>query len=1126
MSDDQGKAGPFSFDPAGRQRARGFYSTTHPESGTRCQIRVVETAETIGSAAEWSAVFVLQQQVGKAPGSAWFPVLDHGVEGGRVHAVFPDWRRTLAEELSEGYRANDSEVQALAQALVAALAQLQTLGNRVHGALRPDAVLFPEGAGGHDSLQPRVTGLIPLEDTDPLRRDHDRRAVGYLLHGYIVGAETNFRGDPEFGSAWDEAPLKRKGPWKKFIGELTSGTLDSAPYEELGKRVRNLGQGSRAPMLAGGLVLALAAIGAGIFFARRQIIVTPPPGDNPPWLASLANLTPTQQTALGIPDPRPPKNWKEATNGIATWWKNGVPAHPADLWLPVFYQNPQGPRFDANLGGDVVAELQRRSVDYPNSIRAIRNRQESIPGELASWARDKDLVWGYDPLDSLIRELALNRVANEVRKSPRRDWASEGDSQACQQAYDAARDQVIRDLAGPPYQVVGPDKFVGWKSLLPKQKDQAFGELLRPEFATNIAVWAQKFKLPPDPKPEVPKTDVPKVPEISSPGWLLGFAGMPEPHRVALNLQAPLQATNWAAVSNRVSDWWNKEIPARPSDLWLAIAFPESRLPRFSTNLGGYVSDEFQRRQAYSNTVSALRIRQEAVPSALADWARNQKLVWGHGPLDSLIQNLGLNLVANEVRKARLVNWKPDGDPKSYGNVYDTARETVVGNLTGPPYQVVGPDKFEGWNALSPEDQGRAFTRLLQPDWATNVAVWARGPTIGKPDFATVEKNLGNLGGLQQKAGTNPVAKTVDLPGLNQALVDLKTGMKRRQKPDMTGDLAALDEKIRTNTVKLQKAIDDEGIQKTQDAIRQKQMADQQKDADALRLAQAGARSDLAGAIKGLQQSWPAGSTEGFEKSRAFLPLLTAALDWVGQNDPGKPEWKPDSYKNPETQAWYKDLGEVTQVKEAKSWSEKAKADWMRARDACMGMAAIDSSTRLNELKGQLESAVLGNKEDFREDRARLGKYLDDIGEFSRLNKENAGVADLGKAILMADQKQDLAYFKKERPGLDAKLAAAKERERVEAGAKELEGKLAGIRENFKKVQTPLVDFAKDGVKYTLKVGINRVASGQAVKKLNEFTKELQGIDPDLKKVGRDDGGLKKLITELIGKLDAVKDND
>ena len=258
MADDQIITGGFSHPRQPRRDGSGFYETLHPETGERLLLTRVENADSKASVADWGQTFATLEALGAVSPTAWWPVVRQGVDGDVAYAAFTPWKSTLSQDLAKGYHCKPVELIALAEGLVDGLGQLQATAQRPHGSLRPECIVFPRSSGeGHDSLSPRLTGLVPLEETDP-REQQDRRRLGHILYAAITGAETNFMGVPDFGIAWSDVDLPGKNSWKKLIEELTSGSLDNVPYDQIRLRLGK-GKGGKlpvVPIIAGVVVVA------------------------------------------------------------------------------------------------------------------------------------------------------------------------------------------------------------------------------------------------------------------------------------------------------------------------------------------------------------------------------------------------------------------------------------------------------------------------------------------------------------------------------------------------------------------------------------------------------------------------------------------------------------------------------------------------------------------------------------------------------------------------------------------------------------------------------------------------------------------------------------------------------
>ncbi len=962
MSDNQGHAGPFTYDLGGHQRWRGYHPTTHPETGRHCQIRLIEADESGAgqSVADWTAVFVLQQQLGQVPGSSWFPVLDQGVEEDRVHVVFPDWRRTLAEDLSEGYRAHDSEVHALAATLVSALAQLERLGQRTHDALRPDAIVFLDATGGgHDSLQPRLTGLRPKHDTEPLRRD--RRVAGYLLHGYITGVETDLTDEPDYGAAWNDVPLKAKGPWRKFIEELTSGALDSTPYEELAERVRLLVQpargGAKMPALPripvkvwAGLALAVVGIGMAI------------------WVV--------------------PRSWKAFGDWRA---KHAVETETARL------EKQKEAERQAKVESERLAKLEADRLAKAETERLARLETERLA------------------------KLEADRLAKV-------------------------------------------------------QEEQA---RIERERIANLA------KLPPP--------------------WFAGFASLPEPERVALQLNAPLQATDWVTVSNLVFNWWKQGAPAAPPRLWLQLNYPGPAPLKADPLMAQQVHSEWLRRQTYTTALAAAVGKQNAIPADLAGWVR--ELGWNYQPLESVIGDVALTSVSNRVKGQSPLAF--DGKPDPSALVYADALQRAK---AGYAYKA---EQFADWNRLGGPDEKRVAFDNLRTAWTNEIAAWSKGHRMDDVRLRGVTNGIGTL---TQSTATNGI----DVAGLSDRFKVLEKSNRLRGSPDLVDrNLVGLEKEIALALVTL-------GKNKEQDALAQGAQLDQ----GALTEARATAGSNLAKAIADLKPKL-ARIPDGQTDSRRFLGSMEAAMAWLGPDDPQNPKnpknpgWTPQSYESPENLPWYPELGTVSaEVKERVRKSGETTAAWNKALPECPQLAKIDSLDRLGALNNLLNSVPLGNKTFFDEDRARLQKYLAAVGDFNRIRKEQATVADWDAALRIADANVGFAFFDNQRASLQASRDAAAAQSVVAPVApvvtpvvtpvpggvsqKELDQRLAAIKGRYGEV-------AKS-IRVTIGI-VPPLLVNQQLTNLNKVEVDFE----NLKKDGRDDPEFGKSILRLKKALNDMK---
>jgi hypothetical protein len=445
MADDQTITGGFSH--AGQPRRDGFYDTLHPETGERLLLTRVENADSKASVADWGQTFATLEALGAVSPTAWWPIVRQGVDGEVAFAAFAPWKSTLSQDLAKGYRCKSAELLALAECLADGLGQLQATAQRPHGALRPDCIVFPRSAGDeHDSLSPRLTGLVPLEETDPREQD-DRRRLGHLLYAAITGAETNFRGVPDFGIAWADVDLPGKNSWKKLIEELTSGNLDNVPYDQIRLRLGK-GKGGKfpvVPIIAGVVVVALAA-GGWILLKKKpdepdkverggsdgsnalvvvpatnplvipktnppvvvvKPVVDPPPTSDEPWLANLKTNTVLQE-ALSI---RRPMSKGSVESQVRRWWDD-VPTSRADAWIRLDFPRPLQLTLDAGTPGVLLAEVTRRRAFQAEAAR-LPQAQKDLEEEVGEWVQS--LGWNQRDIQGLIRTQVLLGASNALR---------------------------------------------------------------------------------------------------------------------------------------------------------------------------------------------------------------------------------------------------------------------------------------------------------------------------------------------------------------------------------------------------------------------------------------------------------------------------------------------------------------------------------------------------------------------------------------------------------------------------------------------------------------------------------------------------------------------------------------
>ncbi len=434
MADEQPSTGGFSRSR--QPRRDGFHDTLHPETGERLLLSRVEASVSKASIPEWTDAFALQERLGAVSPTAWWPVERQGAEGDVAYAAFIPWKSTLSQDLAKGYRCNPAELVALAECLVDGLNQLHSAAQRPHGALRPECIVFPKSSGdAHDSLAPRLTGLLPLDETDP--RDHgDRRRAGHLLYSAITGAETNFWGVPDFGLAWSDVSLPGKTGWKKFIEDLTTGNLDSESYEQIRLRIGK-SQAGKLPIvpIVAGLLVMVAGVGGFLMFKGRggggglvasnqptsnvvvvkgpektnpvvPPVIDPGAGD-PAWLVAVRADRELSQ-ALGLPAAASRSRLQGA---IETWWKD-LPQPDPGAWLRLDFPAPPALVLDAQAAAILKAEAQRRRA-YLGASGSLPRAQKDLAGEIDDWLGA--LKWGQKEVETLIHTRVILGASNVLK---------------------------------------------------------------------------------------------------------------------------------------------------------------------------------------------------------------------------------------------------------------------------------------------------------------------------------------------------------------------------------------------------------------------------------------------------------------------------------------------------------------------------------------------------------------------------------------------------------------------------------------------------------------------------------------------------------------------------------------
>lgn len=406
-----------------RPERDGYYRARDTKSGEPANLLLRETAggaegsEGAEGEGNWRTVFALQQALGAEPDSAWWPLLGHGNQDGNAYAAFPPWGASLGEEIGEhGRRWNGPQLRALADVLFRGLGRLQDKGQRPHGALEAQSIVFPQATGGsYDRLRPRLTGLLPLELTD-VREHLDRRRAGHLLHAAIIGHEPGFSKDLEFGEVWKSVELARKDRWKSFLEQLTQGKLDTEPYEVLRARAEAISAPANTKGLAIGVGVAVLA-GIGAFFGLRKgpVPVTvdrghqDPNGANkiPEWLAELRK-EPGLWTEIAQVSAAP----ESVEASIRNWFRTR-PNVESDLWIGVRWKEPlPALEFKPGLAAVLGTEKARREA-FRQELQETGPAQEAMEEQLREWPAS--LGWGDDRLTTFIRQTVTLGVSNSLR---------------------------------------------------------------------------------------------------------------------------------------------------------------------------------------------------------------------------------------------------------------------------------------------------------------------------------------------------------------------------------------------------------------------------------------------------------------------------------------------------------------------------------------------------------------------------------------------------------------------------------------------------------------------------------------------------------------------------------------
>ena len=499
MADEELSTGGFSHSR--KPRWDGFYDTCHPETREKLLLTRVKGHESTVSLADWAGTFAIHKALGALRPTAWWPVEGQGVEGAVAFAVFTPWESTLKQDLAKGYQCKPAELAALAECLINGLDQLHATAQRPHGALRPECLVFPKlSVEKHDSLAPRLTGLVPLDETDPRDRG-DRRRVGHLLYAAITGVETKPRVEaPDFGLAWSNVSLPRKNGWKKFIEELTNGSLDNESYGQIRLRIGKL-QGGKLTIVGGLLIVMVCCVWYFNFKGPAG------KGGEPKVVSQLSNPTNVGTTGINLTNPVTKLRTAEPAwlmalkadkklfqdlglssevsgsrlqSDIENWWKN-LPKPQAEVWVRLNFPKPASLGFDEGTPDVLRDEVKRRLV-YSQQSGELSTAQKDLAGEIDDWLGS--LMWGQEEIEALIRS-QVTMGASNVLKGKILNFGPEVNPL---EEYPKA----LKGLTNAPQ--FYPANFKGWgekgwSELSADQKSEAAGNL-SDVWRNDLVAWA------------------------------------------------------------------------------------------------------------------------------------------------------------------------------------------------------------------------------------------------------------------------------------------------------------------------------------------------------------------------------------------------------------------------------------------------------------------------------------------------------------------------------------------------------------------------------------------------------------------------------------------------------------
>ena len=931
MADEQPNTGGFSHSR--QPRRDGFHDTLHPETGERLFLTRVEASDSKCSVNEWSQTFALQEALGAVRPTAWWPLVRQGAEGDVAFAAFTPWKSTLSQDLAKGYRCNPAELKALAECLIDGLNQLHATAQRPHGALRPDCIVFPKSSGDdHDSLAPRLTGLLPLDETDP--RDHgDRRRAGHLLYAAITGAETNFRGVPDFGLAWSDVSLPGKNSWKKFIEDLTTGNLDSESYEQIRLRMGK-GQGGKLPILpiVAGVIVVAAGVGGFLMFKGRgggngggktnpvenvrggtsnvivvasnrptsNVVVLPPPKDTNPVVPPVINPPPNEDPAwlvavraekdlfqaLGLPTAASRGRLQSA---IETWWKD-LPKPRSDAWVTLDLPAPTPLVLDAQAAVILKAEAQRRRAYLEESAK-LPQAQKDLAGEIDDWL--VSLKWGQKEIENLIRSRVTLGASNALRGkalvfSPGADPSAE---------YPKALNGVTNAPQFNPANFKGWAK--GWNELSAAQKTEAAGNL-RDVWRNDLVAWVDF---------EPPTLDGPQKAEA----------------------ELRSRATSAGVVPTTLNPFLEQ------ANQQFAALGLQSRLRRYRT-------------------------REEAQKAV--DDAMRPTLAGASKALNDAIKNVG----DQKAREARLAK------EKELQGVDD--RLTLAANTASRTPGGVRKARADLRSSLDIE-KARDAAKELSFTFPNSEAFY-----VQLEDAAWVE---------EAKASVDPKSTN------SLAMVRSALELKLRDKP--VGGFAEsrkLVGELNATEAKLAQELKDLAKRQAENALKQATMAD----ANRAQAAAATARTDVAGALRALEEQLKSAPGMVTNQSNPLRDELVKVRDWLDLpafrfTESG---WTPEKLPPPAGPGW--DTRYLEVVARIKAFQE-SKAEWEMAATAVPAIDQFQDAAGFNGLIARFSRPLLTGKPPFNEARKRLQDYqpLIQEGESLRTSKDtNALSAYIAKA--------------------------------------------------------------------------------------------------------------------------------